>query len=290
MKVAAFILAAVLGAPAPQATFEAGILQVEEFGKPNARSIIFIPGLASGPWVWDAQIAALTPGYDVLVVSLPGFDGRPMIDGDHLMRRTVDSLHVLITSRHLHPIVVGHSLGGTIAVGFAETYPHDAAKIITVEGGYPIAPTQALRNARVARSIAPYEAVAQDRLGTALRTNMLQYTITRKADVDRVTRLAGRSDSRAIVAWMKAALSLDLTPNLSAMRVPLTAIVPYDTQIDPYQGFKTFASKLATYRAWVAHAENGRVVMIQGARHFVMIDRPRAFEAALESAIAAPTR
>jgi hypothetical protein len=64
------------------------------------------------------------------------------------------------------------------------------------------------------------------------------------------------------------------------------AIIPFDAQIDPYQGFKTEADKLAAYNAWVAHARHGKVIMITGSRHFVMIDRPRAFEMALESAIA----
>jgi pimeloyl-ACP methyl ester carboxylesterase len=68
----------------------------------------------------------------------------------------------LIVSRQLRrPIVVGHSLGGTIAVLFGETHPHDAVNIVTVEGGYPVASTQARRNASVTRSIAPYETISQ---------------------------------------------------------------------------------------------------------------------------------
>ncbi len=286
MKIVAITLAVFL-ALAQRTGFDTGIAHVERFGSPNAQPIVFIPGLACGPWVWNTQIAALESRHDLFVVSLPGFDGRPMVVGDDLMRRAVNSIHTLIVSRHLHhPIVVGHSLGGTLAVLFAETYPHDAANIVTVEGGYPVAPTQALRNAQVARSIAPYKGLTQNQLAGALRTNMLQYTITRRADVDRATRLAGRSEPAAIVAWMKAAFSLDLTPKLSVIGVPFTAIIPFDARIDPYQGFKTAADKLAAYRAWVARTRDGKVVLIDHARHFVMIDRPKAFEAALESAIA----
>ncbi|MBC5800338.1 MAG: alpha/beta hydrolase [Candidatus Eremiobacteraeota bacterium] len=286
MKVVAIALAVFL-AFAPRAEFDTGIVHVERSGNPGARPIIFIPGLACGPWVWDAQITALAPRYNLFVVSLPGFDGRPMVTGGDLMRRAVNSIHTLIVSRHLHrPIIVGHSLGGTLAVLFAETYPHDAADIVTVEGGYPVAATQALRNAQVARSIAPYKGLTQNQLAGALRTNMLQYTITRRADVDRATRLAGRSEPVAIVAWMKAAFSFDLTPKLSVIGVPFTAIIPFDARIDPYQGFKTAADKLAAYRAWVGRARDGKVVVIDHARHFVMIDRPKVFEAALESAIA----
>lgn len=283
---AAALLFAGVATPAPRATFDVGISRVAEYGKPHARPLIFVPGLACGPWVWKRQIAALAPNNDVFVLTLPGFDGRPMIGGDALMQRAVDSIHVLITSRRLtNAVVIGHSLGGTITVMFGETYPHEAANIITVEGGYPEAPTQKQRDAAVARSAAPYEKISQVQVAAALHDNMLQYTITRKPDVAAATALAGRSDPQAIVAWMKAALSLDLTPGLKNIEVPFTAIIPFDPVIDPYGGFKTASAKLHAYQAWVAHAQHGKVILIEPSRHFVMIDRPEQFEAALESAI-----
>jgi pimeloyl-ACP methyl ester carboxylesterase len=284
---AAALLFAGVATPPPRASFDAGIARVTEYGKPHARPLIFVPGLGCGPWIWDRQISALAPKYDIYALTLPGFDGRPTIEGDDLMRRAVDSIHSLVTSRQLAaPVVIGHSLGGTITVMFGETYPNDAGNLVTVEGGYPEAPTQQLRNAAVARAVAPYEDVSQAQLGNALRNNMLQYTITRPSDVAAATALAGRSQPKAIVDWMRAALLLDLTPELSKIQVPFTAIIPFDPTIDPYRGFKTSAAKLQAYQAWVAHAKQGKVVMIQPSRHFVMIDRAAEFETALESAIA----
>lgn len=285
---AAALLFAGIATPAPRATFDVGIAHVAEYGKPHARPLIFVPCLSCGPWIWDRQVATLAPRYDVYTLALPGFDGRPPAGGDDLMRRAVDSIHELITSRHLtNAVVIGHSLGGTIAVMFAETYPGDAARIITVEGGYPVAPTQQQRDAAVARSTAPYERVSRAGLANALHDNMLQYTITRKPDVATMTALAGRSDPGAIVDWMRAALLLDLTPGLHNITVPFTAIIPFDPAIDPYAGYKTAAAKLHAYQMWVAHAKHGNVIVIQPSRHFVMIDRPEAFESAIESLIKA---
>jgi pimeloyl-ACP methyl ester carboxylesterase len=270
----------------PTSTFDAGILHVERFGTPGARSVVLIPALFCGSWEWNAQIAALSPKYDVLAVTLPGFDGRPMVGGDDLMARAAKSLHVLITGYHLRrPIVVGHSLGGTLAVYFGEHYPSDATAVVTVEGGYPVAATQAARDARVARSVAPYQGVSQSEVGAVIKRTTLQYTITKPADVDAVEKLAARSDPAAIVAWMRAALTLDLTSGLSSIAVPFTVIIPFDPTIDPYQGFKTEQQKRDAYVAWASHARDSKVVVIAPSRHFVMFDRPTQFEEALEAAI-----
>jgi pimeloyl-ACP methyl ester carboxylesterase len=272
---------------AATATFESGILRVERFGRPGARSIIFVPGLFCGSWEWNAQINVLSGKYDLLVVTLPGMDGRPMLSGDSLMERAAQSLHGLIVNHRLNrPILVGHSLGGTLSVFFAEHYPHDVTGLVSVEGGYPAEPTQARRDAAVAQSTAPYAGISQRQVGRVIRDTTLQYTITSKADVAAVEALAARTDRAAITAWLQAALSLDLTPGLPSIAVPFTMIVPFDPRIDPYQGFATESAKREAYTRWVTRAPHGEVVVIDGSRHFVMFDRPRKFEEALEAAIA----
>jgi len=267
-------------------TFDAGILRVERFGNPAAQSIVFIPALFCGSWEWNAQINTLSSRYDILVVTLPGFDGRPMIAGDDLMNRAAQSLHLLLTTHDLNrPIVVGHSLGGTIAVYYAAHFPHDLTSVITVEGGYPAAPTQALRDAKVAKSVALYQGISRSEVGEVIRNQALQYEITNKADVDAVAPLAARSDPNAIAQWIRAALSLDLTPELHNITVPLTVIIPFDSAFDPYQGFQTEAAKRHAYDRWAANAPNATVILVAPSRHFVMFDRPKEFEAALEAAL-----
>ena len=79
---------------------------------------------------------------------------------------------------------------------------------------------------------------------------MLRYVITSKEDVATVAPLASRSDPAALVAWMRAALTFDLTPQLSAIRVPFTEIVPFDSTIDPYRGFPSLDAKRRAYETY----------------------------------------
>ncbi|HEX8805382.1 MAG TPA: alpha/beta hydrolase [Candidatus Aquilonibacter sp.] len=284
------LLAAVLLTPGitPSQTFTTGILQVDHYGTNARPPIIFVPALYCGAWQWNAQIKALAPRYDLYVVTLPGFAGRPRAVGGDLMMRAVNSLHTIIAQHHLagKVIVVGHSLGGTISVMLAQTYPHDPRAVISVEGGYPVAPTAEGRERAVARATKPFIDLGQSQLGPVLRKTQLQFVITRPADIDAVEKLASQSDPQAIVDWLRAALLLDLTPGMSKIVVPFTAIVPYDESIDAYRGFPTEASKRATYAAWVAHTRSGRVIVIAPSRHFVMFDQPAVFQETLEQVLA----
>jgi pimeloyl-ACP methyl ester carboxylesterase len=89
----------------------------------------------------------------------------------------------------------------------------------------------------------------------------------------------------AIAAWIRAALSLDLTPELRLITAPTTVIIPFNADIDPYQGFPSKSVKQGAYLRWISHAPHGSVVVIDDSRHFVMFDQPAQFEAALETVL-----
>lgn len=269
----------------PSGTFTAGMLKVERFGNPSGRPVIMIPGLFCGSWEFNGQIAALAPRNDLYVLTLPGMDGRPRDDGGHLMERAMANIDALIRERKMQkPIIVGHSLGGTIAVDFGETYPNDASQIISLEGGMPAAATAAASKASANSEAKQYQVDAKTFIKN-VRTNTLQYTITDTHDVDAVTALAERTDPKAAADWVRAALGLYLTPGLTNMRARFTYIAPYDEHIDSYLGFKTLAAKREAAALFAKHAPHGTVMMITPARHFMMLDQPSATNQALETLI-----
>jgi pimeloyl-ACP methyl ester carboxylesterase len=271
----------------PTQTFTVGMLRVERFGTTSGTPIIFIPALFCGSWQWNGQIAGLAGKHDIYAVTLPGFDGRPRDNGPALMDRAAASLAQLIRERHLvRPILVGHSLGGTLAVLFGEEFPSAAGGIIAVEGGYPTAPTAAARNKAANENAAPYVGADPASFDRVLRNRTLRYTITSKSDVNTVARLAERSDPNAIALWYRAAFPLDLTPKLGTIRVPLTEIVPFDPTIDPYVGMASLGAKRQAYQTWLRHAHAGSVIMIENSRHFVMFDQPATFDRILFTRIA----
>lgn len=299
MKVMFGLLAAALftaGGRAPSAhasplprvpeTFTVGMLRVDHYGTAGRTPIIFIPALFCGASQWQRQIEALSDRYDIYALTLPGFDARPRDTGGNLMSRATADISALIRSRHLdHPIIVGHSLGGTLAVLFAVHRSMEVRGIVAVEGGYPVAPTPERREQSLRDATAPYRGVHRSAFGDSLGERMLQYVITSKSDADSVQAQAARSDPAAVVDWMSEAFRLDLTQQLEEITVPLMEIVPFDSKIDPYQGFATLVEKGGAYRSFLGHAPHGSLIMIENSRHFVMIDQPGAFDRALYRAI-----
>ena len=273
---------------APVRSFQVGTVAVDEYGVPGKRAIILIPGLLCGAWEWYGQIPQLAVDRDVYVVTLPGFDGRPRQMRGDLMNDALNSISALIERRHLvRPVVIGHSLGGTMAVLYGSEHAAMIGGVIAVEGGYPYAPTAAQRMARLHNDADPFASADARTFKVILTKYMLPNLITSPADVAAVAKLAEKSSPAAAADWMRAALSLDLTPDLANLAVPLYEIVPFDALIDPNSAppSKSPAQKREIYQAWLAHAPNGHVIMVDESRHFVMYDQPKALNRALQKAL-----
>ena len=123
----------VLGSPSiatggePPASFG---VEVHGTGSP----VLLLPGLSSSGDVWDTTVAALEGRYEVHVLSLAGFAGRPAVEGAFLPR-VRDDIVAYIRDRQLdRAAVVGHSLGGFLAFWLAATEPGLVGPIVAVDG------------------------------------------------------------------------------------------------------------------------------------------------------------
>src|SRR5699024_2413112 len=116
-------------------TFTVGTLHVRRHGD-HGRPVILIPGLGSGAWVWRDSVRHLRDDHVVYTLTLAGFDGtKPPEHKTGLMDQALASLDKLIVDRHIDdPVLVGHSLGGTLAIRFAEMHSDLLAGVVAVDG------------------------------------------------------------------------------------------------------------------------------------------------------------
>jgi pimeloyl-ACP methyl ester carboxylesterase len=85
--------------------------------------VLFVHGFALDARVWEAEIAAIRDRHRAIAIDLPGFgpDARAARPGVSDARAALEVLDQLEVDR-VH--VVGHSLGGAVAVDFALAFPH----------------------------------------------------------------------------------------------------------------------------------------------------------------------
>lgn len=271
--------------PTPVESFRVGTLHIDKFGS-GRQSLVLIPGLACGPWVWAGTIGKFAPDYSIYVITLPGLDGREATEERPLFTAfTRDFWQLLATRNIVNPVVVGHSLGGTLAIALAAEHPERLSAIVAVDG-LPVFPALANLSAsqreQMASAMAKVSATRSPAEELAAQKAYMNSTGTNRPElVEPAAQLAARSDSKAIAAWMHELLTTDLRPSLGRITIPFLEIMPHQPPAAGQTGGYTRDQTLAFYRSLVAGAPKATVVPVAPSRHFVMLDQPDVFHATL---------
>lgn len=277
-------------APAPAVAQTAAVqlphIAIVSLGK--GTPVVLIPGLSSPRAVWDETARHLAQSHEVLLVQVNGFAGDA--PGDNLkpglLAGAVADLHAYLTRRKLtQTAVVGHSLGGLLTLMLAKAHPADVGKAMIVDA-LPFVGTIFAPGATVA-SVEPQARALRDGMAASYgQPPNLAYV------EGTANRLALTPSARAKVkAWMLAAdprvsaqalyedMTTDMTADLPTMKVPLTVIVPHGGMLSEEQAKGLYTS---------AYAKAPRVTIktVADSAHFVMLDQPAAFGAALDAFLA----
>jgi pimeloyl-ACP methyl ester carboxylesterase len=292
------LLAAPLGAsaaslsapPNVDASFDGGSIQIARYGKGDA--VVLLPGLTAGTWEWYDTIRHLSPNHTVYAVSLAGFDGRPAATPPLFDRFSTDFWAVIATQHVARPVIVGHSLGGTLAILLGEQHPDRLRGIVALDG-MPLFPGMERFNpeqrAQATQGVATQ--IAAETHGQLLdyeKGYMHGPGGVLDPDLgDQLAELEARSDPPSVAEWLREDLSADLRPDLVKISVPLLEIAPYnlpDLATAPVQ--YTADQKTQYYETLLSGAPKVQVVSISPARHFAMFDQPQQFFAIVDAFLA----
>ncbi|HET7923169.1 MAG TPA: alpha/beta hydrolase [Gammaproteobacteria bacterium] len=285
---AAPVTDAMLEAPAADHAYTVGTLRVQQYGD-HGRALILIPGLEGGSWVWRDVIAHQRGSHVIYAVTLAGFDGVPVPTGTgKLFDRADASLLELITRRHLaKPVLIGHSLGGTLSLRFAGEHPGLIGGVVAVDG-LPIFPGLERVGAEQRQAIATQTRDEMAKLDPkqfhAAVLGYMQKIGT--LDPDKAVRYAAlnaRSSAAATAEYMAEDLAGDYRPGLKRVTAPILEISPYNAADFTQPPMKmSEAQKQAYYQSLLANAPHAHVISISPSRHFVMLDQPQKLRSALD--------
>ena len=229
--------------------------------------VVLIPGLTSGRDVWSATVAAV-PGYRYHLIQVSGFAGSPARANARgaIVQPLADEIARYISERRLaSPAIVGHSMGGTLAMMIGARHPTLAGRIMVVDM-YP-------------QPAGLFGSSASSPLANSLR-NWMSTAGGRRLVGSLLTAFSppesanARSDPQVVAQAMHELSSMDLGPQLPRIRAPLTVVY---ASPDARARAATDRSFAAAY----APARGARLVRVDNSGHMVMLDQPARFQAAL---------
>jgi pimeloyl-ACP methyl ester carboxylesterase len=275
-------------APTPSASFDSGMLHVDKYGS-GPQNLILIPGLGSGPWSWYGTIGHFSQYFTVYSVTLAGFDGTPAPSQTPTFEAFASDFWQMLSTHNIaSPVVVGHSLGGTLAIYLAEQHPERLRAIVAADGlpVFPLLSTKTTDERTViAKQAAGAYAGSSPAAALAYETRYMQNIGTLDPELVAPTaKLEASSDPKIVAAWLQADLIADLRPDLSKITIPMLEIMPYDPEMGSKAGF-TQDQGVAFYTSLLKGAPQATVIAIGPSRHFVMLDRPEQFYVAVHKFI-----
>ncbi len=119
--------------PAPTGSFaQVGNLRIHYIEHPGSGTpVVLIHGLPGTAEDWE-DVTPLLAGHRTIAIDRPGFGYST--GGYVPFNRQLEAIHELLGKLHVvRPILVGHSYGGTISLGFAERYPSEARGLVLVD-------------------------------------------------------------------------------------------------------------------------------------------------------------
>jgi pimeloyl-ACP methyl ester carboxylesterase len=251
--------------------------------------VVFIPGLASSRLTWKATAERLRGKYRLHLIQIAGFSGEPARangSGDVLLP-TAEAIDAYLVEQKLTPAtLVGHSLGGTTVLYLAEKHPEHLKKAMMVDA---IPFMGVLFGAKDADAVRPMAAQTRDMMakgGPAYAsgvTPMIKGMVSREPDQQTVIGWGLASDPSVVGRAAYDDFTLDLRPDLAGLKTRLTLLYP-----DNKPNGAPAAAVDAQYQAAYAAAPVVKVVRIDDAKHFIMLDQPQAFADALDAFLAQP--
>lgn len=247
--------------------------------------VVLIPGLSTPRAVWSQLVPELAKDHQVILVQVNGFAGDdPGANGEAgVLDGIVEDIHAyLAANRPGAARVIGHSMGGLVAMKLAIAHPESVDRLMvvdalpffgtlfddkaTVESVRPIAETMRSRMLAAATAI---KAKASSPVTSDPGGDM---SLTPEGRIS-IANWSMRADPRVVAQAVYEDVTTDLRGKIAAIKVPMTVL--YHTGDDPAgMNSKIYA------RDYSARPET-KLVPVAGAAHFIMLDQPQRFASAV---------
>jgi pimeloyl-ACP methyl ester carboxylesterase len=249
--------------PGPFVQGPAGKLFIDDGGKGGV-PVILVHGLGCDHTVWAEQLQHLRTSRRAVALDLRGY-GRsdPDPKGDYSMEAFAADVAAVAErlgiSRY---VLVGHSMSGPVILACAAAHPDRVAGLLFDDPAGDLTQIPKKDSEQWLSSFAPgqYEAFREKWFGEMLKP-------ARPEVCDKVLGMIRSSKREVVEASARGLAAYDPKPALRSYAGPMLSVVIQENN-EPYSLHKIQPSM--------------KVVVVEGASHWVMMDKPAEFDAALD--------
>jgi N-formylmaleamate deformylase len=261
-------------APLPAADYPFTVKVVGQ-GKP----MILIPGLGCSGEVWDSTVAHFKDRYECHVLTLAGFAGVPPIKPEKGFFDTMIAGIVSYAGEKKldRPVLVGHSLGASVALRTAAAAPDRFGAVVMVDG-FPASGAVFLPDAP-AEEWAKYATTRRDELAKADREGFLKQMrelfgqMLDGEKLDTAMKWLAAGDQATVAKSMGELFAHDARPDVAKVRGPVLILGAFHDGLKKYiPSREEFEKRL---KAQVQGAKDGRAAVHENCKHFIMYDQPK---------------
>lgn len=245
-------------------------------------ALVLLHGLAGTRHTWDPVLPALAQRATVIAPDLPGCGRSAPPDGDYSLGAFANGVRDLLDALDVGAAtVVGHSLGGGIAMQFAYQFPERCQRLVLVSSG-GLGPDVGL----------PLRAAALPGAGLLIGLVVREGLIRATTAVGRAASTIGIRPRNDLVQQLHSVASLADGERRRAFVQTLRAVVDHRGQRISARSRLHHARELPTLIVWgtrdrvipVEHAQiahehlpASRLELFEGAGHFPHVSEPERF-------------
>ncbi len=224
------------------------------------KSIIFVHGSGGDHTLWKNQFPELQE-FNIAALDLPGH-GRSSGKGEQSVDGYVEWIRKFIEkSEYKNPVVIGHSLGAAISLVSAIKYGRLLSGIVPVGGGVTMPVNDVILNGIRANTAETMAFIAKfsltkenrERLSTVLKDDLM------------------KTDPAITYGDFLSCSNLDITKVVSGIKNPAMVVCGSDDKMTPPDLSRYISEQIP----------GAKLVLIDGAGHYVMWEKPRELNAAI---------
>ena len=241
--------------------------------KGEGSDVLFLPGFGCPGEVWNILVDELSKSHTCHVVSYAGFNKLPPIEGPWL-QNVKDEIEKYITNQEISPTIIGHSLGGTLALWLATENKVSIDQVISVDG---LASVGALMIPNFNSGMISHENPMNE-----LMMKMPEKEFNQMIDQMSSVMVLDQTHQGKISSWIKKAdrktyvygytdlLKVDLRNSLQKIKVPVNVIAA----VHP-NGKETVSKNMAEQ---FKQLNDYSINYAESSAHFIMYDEPEWLE------------